>query len=58
MRDSIPVDPQSLRPDKKWLMAAMNREKDIEKINLELAQRYDTFSHDLYPVDVGTMVII
>jgi hypothetical protein len=58
LRDSIPVDPQYLRPHKSWLMAATNREKLMEERNAALSKRYNTFSKTLPVISIGSNVII
>ena len=58
LRDSIPVDPQHLKPHKMWVMAAANREKLLEARNATIIQRYNTFSKTLTPIDIGSNVII
>jgi hypothetical protein len=58
LRDSIPVDPQSLRTHKTWLIAANNRERAFEQQHKKLTARYNTFAKALHDISVGSKVII
>jgi transposase InsO family protein len=58
LRDSIPVDPVSLKPNQMWVIAAHRRETDFYKRNKSLCKTYNHTSRSLPALNIGTEVII
>ena len=58
LRDSIPVQVHTLKPHHQWILAAQNRERALQKRNMTTAKRYNTFTRDLGPLEVGTKVLV
>ncbi|MEL6803224.1 MAG: integrase, partial [Bacteroidota bacterium] len=58
LRDSLPTDPRNLRPSKLWLEAAENREKALEKRNLDMSLRYNSNTRPLSVLPAGTKVLV
>ena len=58
LKDGIPVDPRKLRPHRKWIDAAMNREEAFRHRNEKITEKYNcgTRFHKLIPI--GTDVLI
>jgi hypothetical protein len=58
LRDSMPLDPRSLRPSKLWIEAAKRREEAFQHRNQHMVQRYDRTSRPLSVIPNGTNVIV
>ena len=58
LRDSIPVDPMKLRPNKYWITAAATRETAFKKRNEDMASRYNRTTRILLPLHTGVDVLV
>ena len=58
IRDGVPVNPASLRPNKLWIIAAKKREEQFVTRNKSLISRYNQTTRELPFLDVGTSVYI
>ena len=58
LRDGIPTNPVSLKPNKLWLVAAKQREEAFAKRNHALVENYNRGVKDLPIIDIGADVMI
>ena len=58
LRDSLPVNPRSLRPSKLWIEAAHRREAAFRQRNLAMTNRYNRTTRQLPVLTPGTHVLV
>ena len=58
LRDHIPVNPKLYKPNRSWIISAMDREHAIERRNANDTTRYNSTAHDLPPLVPRTPVTI
>ena len=58
LRDAIPVDIHKLKPHQQWILAAQNRERALQKRNTNMEKRYNMFTRDMSPLEIGTKVLV
>ena len=58
LRDALPMRSSLLKPHKRWIIAASNREKAFQERNSATAARYNTFTRDLKPIPIGSRILI
>ena len=58
LKDGLPVDPQRLRPHKKWIDAARTREDAFRNRNSKMIKRYNQGTRSHMPISIGTAVLI
>ena len=58
IRDGIPVDPECLRPNKLWVIAAQKREEAFAERNRSLISKYNRSTRELPVLGNGTDVSI
>ncbi len=58
LRDVLPARSTLLKPHKRWITAARNREKAFQQRDTAAKERYNTFSKNLDPLSVGSRVFI
>ena len=58
LRDGLPAQHASLRPNKLWVIAASQREQAFAKRNKDMAARYNKFTRTLTHLPLGQDVVI
>jgi hypothetical protein len=58
LRDSLPINPASLKPNKLWIVAAKQREEAFAKRNQALIETYNQGVKQLPIIEIGADVII
>ena len=58
LRDSVPVDPSSLKLNKHWVIAAQQRKRQLKGRNDRLAKAYNSSTRPLSVIPIGSRVLI
>ena len=58
LKDGIPTNPMKLKPHRRWISAAYQREKAFEQRDRDMVQRYNVGTRTLSVIPIGSSVVV